>query len=35
VERLSEVDGILVVEASLNKQNWGQFEKLFGTQKVD
>ncbi len=27
---MSENDGALIVEASLNKQNWGQFEKLFG-----
>jgi GTPase len=32
VKKLSDKDGVLSVEASLNQQNWGQFEKLFMTQ---
>jgi GTPase len=30
VKKLSDENGVLNVEASLNRQNWGQFEKLFG-----
>ncbi len=33
VEHVSDHDGILTVEASLNAQNWGQFEKLFEAEK--
>jgi GTPase len=32
VKKLSDKDGVLSVEASLNQQNWGQFEKLFMAQ---
>ncbi len=35
VVQLSDKDGIVIVEASLNKQNWGQFEKLFEILKLD